>query len=546
MAVSRAALAAATTGCLLAAGFCVSGISQAWAQSATPGAQAPDAATGPEDNEVATTADAIQPFSMGASVALSELYDSNPEGVPNGPGDAITQGVLDAHIHDQTARFQGDLAYSLAGNYHASLADLNSIQNYLNAIGHAELWVDHLFLSARAYAWPTFLSRLGSLDAGNGTSSSANDRNAYGFIATPDLVFHFQDFARSDLSATQTGEFFSDLSGKLQGVVLPFTLPLSEQSTTVSEKLTGGEYFGRLAWVLSATATNSVQQGLHQLQRVAEADLEYHFDHDFGILANVGYRRYHSRPSLTHGLSGLIAMGGIDFNPSPNFHLVAKAGKQYNFTSYTGNLRWQFGAFTSLVGTLDDVIATPQDRLLLGLQGLGVNQGVFFVPPTPLPDQPPPPSGLPGPPPGAVNISGFNQLALDNTISRYRTATLGLVENLPRTTLALTAYGALRDYLLPVLSFSSRQTIYGGDFTGSYDLTRGFTATGSVDYSVAREFGGLDKIIMVSAGLNYAFSPSWSAFGRVSYLDRNSRNSIVFVNGSLNDVQAGAGLRYNF
>jgi predicted porin len=140
----------------------------------------------------------------------------------------------------------------------------------------------------------------------------------------------------------------------------------------------------------------------------------------------------------------------------------------------------------------------------------------------------------------------LGQLALDNAISRYRTATAGLVHNLPRTVLSLTFYGTVRDYLLPLPGFSSRQTIYGGDLAGTYDLTRGFTLAGSADYSVAREFGGLDKIGMLTASLNYTISPAWSAFGRLNYLERSSRESIAFTNGTLTDVQAGAGLRYTF
>jgi hypothetical protein len=560
MAVSRAALAAAT-GCMLVAGFSCLGISQALAQAASPDAQAPaDMNAAPEDNEVANTAEAIRPFAVGADASVSELYDSNPQGLLQGTSDAITQGQVDVHLHDQTERFQGDLAYTLAANYHATQSNLNSIQNYLNALGHAEIWPEHLFFSARAFAQPAFLSRLGSLDAGNGTSSTANDRNSYGYVAVPDLQFRFDDFAQSDLSARQTGEFFSSLSSQSQGNALSFFNPTGEQSTSVSEKLKSGDYFGRMEWVLTASGTNSGQLGLKQLQRLAEADLEYHFDHNFGILGTGGYRKYDTRPALTRGLSGPIGLGGIDYNPDPSFRLIAKAGVQYNFTSYMGSLNYQFTPLTDLVATLDDTIATPQDLMISGLQGLSVTPGgSFFVPPATLPGV----SALPGEPATSptptvpasptipasglpINIGQLGQLALDNAISRYRTATTGLVHTLPRTVVSLTFYGTVRDYLLPLPGFSSRQTIYGGDLNGSFDLTRDITLTAAADYSVAREFGGLDKIGVFSTSLNYTISPAWSAFGRLNFLERSSRESIAFANGTMTDVQAGAGLRYTF
>jgi hypothetical protein len=542
---------AALAGCLLAAGqafYAAPALAQLPAQGANPNAQgdASDTATNDETAADTTVAPAEErPFFMGAATSVSEIYDSNALGVAHGKSDTTTQGELDFNLHDQSARFQGDLSYSLTGNYHSDFHGLNGFQNYLNAISHAELWQDHLFLNARAFAYPTFLSRLGSLDAGNGVSASANTRNAYGYIVTPDFALRFDDFAQSDLTVFQSGEFFSDISNALIGTTLPFSGPSSAQTSTVREKLKGGDYFGRLEWVLDAFASNSSQRTFKQKQRSAEADLEYHLERYFGIIADMGYRHFTSKPALTRGVSGPIAMGGFSFDPSKDFSLVVKAGKQYQFTSYTGNLTYQITPITAFIATLDDVITTPQDRLLIGLTGLDSAQGTFFIPTTALPDQ----SQLPGLPAGSgqvINIAPLDGLALDNVISRYRTATAGLIHKMPRITYSLTAYGTLRDYLLPLPGLDERQTIYGADLSGTYDFSRELSATASADYSVAHEFGGIDKLMTFSTRLNYTFTSDWSAYFRTSYLHRNSAIVIAGAGGNLADLQFSLGLRYAF
>src|SRR5262249_50857357 len=158
-----------------------------------------------------------------------------------------------------------------------------------------------------------------------------------------------------------------------------------------------------------------------------------------------------------------------------------------------------------------------QDTLNINLQSLGVTSGgVFLIPPAAtLPDQPPL-TGVQPPQAQPIFIGPYGNLALDNDISRYRTATAGGNFKMPRTLFNFIVYGTVRDYLVPVAAASVRQTVYGVDLTGSYDLTRDVTLTGGGDYSVAQEFGGHDKIGTISAGVNYNISPSWMATGRVN------------------------------
>jgi len=537
----RGALAA-LTGCLLATGPFLF-VSPVAAQGVQDASQADDqAAPTPGQEERGAL---VQPFRLGGGAGLSEYYDSNPGGTAKGSSEAVTQGQVEFNAHDQTARFRGDVSYSLTGTFHPSNSALNSVQNYLNALGVAELLQDRLYLNARAFAWPTFLSRLGALDAGGGSSATANSRNAYGYTASPDLVFHFDDFARSDLSFTQSGEFFADQSGAATGNVLPITGPTSAQVSSLNEKLTGGEAFGHLEWTINGTATNSAQKNFHQRERSGELDFNYHIDRTFGIIGNVGYRRYVSTPSLTRGLSGVIAMGGFSFQPDESITFVAKAGKQYNFTSYAGSFSWQITGPSAFVATLDDVVATPQSRLLLGLGGLSTQGGFFQLPGVTLPDQAQL-TDLPPPGSGPVKVLPLDSLALDNAISRYRTLTANLIHKEARTTYVLTFYGTVRDYLLPLFALDTRQTIYGIGAGVDHHLMRDLTASAQLDYSVAHEFGGVDKIFSFNLRSDYYLSDAWSFYGSSNFIHRDARNSLAFVRGSVDDVQLGAGLHYRF
>src|SRR5581483_5844186 len=117
-----------------------------------------------------------------------------------------------------------------------------------------------------------------------------------------------------------------------------------------------------------------------------------------------------------------------------------------------------------------------------------------------------------------------------------------LIHKEARTNYVLTFYGAVRDYLLPVLALDTRQTVYGADVSVDHHLMRDLTATAQLDYSVAHEFGGLDKIFSFSVRADYHLSDAWSFYGSSSFIHRDARNALAVVPGSVDDVQIGAGL----
>src|SRR5688500_15404398 len=113
---------------------------------------------------------ALSGFTFTAGVELSETYTNNGLGVARSSGlnsgsDFITSLRLNLGVHDRTARFQGDLQYSLAGYAYARHSSLSRVSNYLNALGRAVLVPEHVLLDVRAFAAPILINSLGSLSA---------------------------------------------------------------------------------------------------------------------------------------------------------------------------------------------------------------------------------------------------------------------------------------------------------------------------------------------------------------------------------------------
>jgi uncharacterized protein (PEP-CTERM system associated) len=72
-------------------------------------------------------------------------------------------------------------------------------------------------------------------------------------------------------------------------------------------------------------------------------------------------------------LSGPTIQGGFDWRPSPAFSLNALYGKQLDNEAGEGNLRYDIGPRTSLVGTVSQRVETGQTSLLQTTGTLGFN-----------------------------------------------------------------------------------------------------------------------------------------------------------------------------
>jgi hypothetical protein len=500
-----------------------------------------------------------QRFSFDGAIELAEIYNSNIFGTGAPTSSALfgtttptksavaTEARLNLNLHDRTPRFQADISYSLVGDFYPQYSSLNSFQNYLNGLANAEIVPETLFFHATAFATPTFLTRLGVLYPTPGAASTLNSQNVYGYVLTPYFVNRFADIARSNFSVSRSEVAFGEFGGAAIGPAPPFGRPADTVSNSVSEQLTSLNFFNRLQWALLANGTDTTQGAFHFSQRLASADLNYAVTRQFTILSTFGYDKFKSSPMLTRDLSGLILFGGFHYAPSGAFQLTVKAGRQFNFPSYTGDLQYQITATSAFLASVSDTVTTPQQRLLGNLSGIGTTPlGTFFPVNSQLPDESLLPN-LPPPNPGVISPLPPGGLSLDNSFSRYRSAYASLIHKMPLTTYSVSFYGTVQDYLsVTNLPINPRQTVIGTNISASRSLRPDLSATISADYSGAREFDQLDKILVLSGSLNYTISPVWTTYLRASYLNRTAGASFFVPTNNLSDVIIAVGIRRSF
>jgi hypothetical protein len=315
----------------------------------------------------------------------------------------------------------------------------------------------------------------------------------------------------------------------------------------VTEQIKSLSFFNRLQWVILASENQTSEDPFSQSQQIASAEIDYSISREFTLLTNGGYEKYKSNPVLISNLDGLFGLAGFRYSPGQSFALTVKAGRQYNFPTYIGNLQYQITATSALLASATDTVTTPQQRLLGSLDNIGVTPGgAFYQGNTQLPDQ----NLLTDLPTGIgqlINPSPMDSLSLDNYVSRYRTGNISLVHRMPLTTYTLTAYGTIRDYLTTVFpDVDRRQTVLGGDLNVTQTLSRFLIASASLDYSNAHEFGGVDSLYSVTALANYNITQQWSAYARANYLLRQAHEPAGFGNGTLSDIQFAIGFQRAF
>ena len=273
-------------------------------------------------------------------------------------GDFITRLSLSFGAHDHTARFDGDFQYALTGSFYAEHSSYSFLSNYLNALGTAAIIPEHLIVRASAFAAPILVNGLGPL-AGAGRNSGIRD--TFGYSISPDLIFRFGNFARSDTIVTQSSVFFVTPGGPIIPVLVPgLTIPNQYVSYSATEQISSGPDFYRLNWLLAATGAESVQAGANFKQASGTGNVKYAVDREVTVTGTVGYQSFTSNQQLSHSLVGINAMGGVQITLSPRFQANVSAGRQFNFPSYIGDLSYQFGGFTRLVGSLTDTVNAQQ------------------------------------------------------------------------------------------------------------------------------------------------------------------------------------------
>ena len=531
-------------------------VSPANAPAPVPFALAPPPTTPAVDTVLATSATPAEPrFLLDGAIDLSEGYTTNAGGQQNGSRNpsSFTRGEADVGLHYKGPRLVADWNSSLSGYYYADAHDQNQLSNQLNLATKSVVVPDHLFFNANAFAAPISLSRVGSLSANQASVSNSNNRQSYGYVAEPIYTMRLGDYAVSQTSLSQNSLFVGQPFTASTGTVVPVAPDQTTRSTTVSEQISSSPYFGPLSWNLTGsyadtnqTAQDTTHTNQSQQQTKGIVDLTYAVDRSFAVLGTAGYNDFESSVPLTKNVSGPTALAGVRFTYGPTFNLVAQAGVSNNFPTYRGSLYWSVTPTFSINGSLTDSISTPQGDVLNNLATLAASaDGTFFnsqsfywqtqqqaLSPQFATVSPVPTLGL----------------ALDNSINRDRNAQLGFVHQDERTQYGVSFFGDVRDRLDVITDGSSpRSWLYGVRLNASRQFRHDLTGYSGVSYSVASEFGGQDRIITVSGGLNYAMAKDLDCYVTAQYLQRQSSGQIILTqNVPLSDLVTIVGIRRRF
>jgi len=488
-------------------------------------------------------------FLLNGAVDLAEGYTTNAEGSSGSSPDTFTRGSLALGLHYAGPRLQADLHYSLTGYYYDQFHNLNQLQNHLNLVAQSVLVPNHLFFNMNAFAAPAALSRIGPLSSGQASPSNTNNSNTYGYIAEPVYQMRLGDYAVSQTSLSESQVFFSQPLQSSTTSALPFVPAGNSTSTSAVERITSTPYFGRLAWDLTGSYTDTQQTSQTIQQSQGTVDIAYAFDRMIAVLATAGYGQFTASVPLTQNLSGPVALGGARLSYGPTFSLIAEAGVTNNFPTYLGSLKWNVTPRFDVVGSLKDAITTPQANIVNNLSTFALSPERFFYD-----SQPSQPTGGQALFPQLATVSPVPMLglALDNSINRDQSAHLAFLHHDERTGYGLTFFGDIRNQLnVTPETIQPNSWLYGVSLNATHQLRHDLTGYAGVSYSVASEFGGQDRIITVNAGLSYKLAKNLYSYLTASYLQRQSSGETLtnvpfFTNGPLTDFTTIIGIRRTF
>ena len=481
-------------------------------------------------------------------VDLAGGYSTDAEGFATGQAgsgpDTFFRGIAGLDGHYTSSRIKADFGYSLTGYYYDTFHDLNQLQQQLNLVTTTQLVPNHLFFNLNAFATPATLSRVGPLSATGVSPSNTNNSNVYGYIAEPVYQARLGEYATSQTSLSESQVIFSQpLSSSTGPAPLPFVPAGNTTLTSAAERIASTPYFGRLAWDLNGSYTDTQQTGETVKQIQGTTDLSYALDRMVAGLATVGYSQWGGSVPLIQDISGPIALGGVQLSYGPTFSLIAKAGVMNNFPNYQGSLKWDVTPRFDIVGSLTDGVTTTPSQILNNLSTLSVTPGGAFFNPQAIcqltPGQVLPTQLTPGQvlPPQTSSPVPSLCLPLNNAINRVQTAQIAFVHHDQRNTYSLSFFGNTQDLLsVNPASVQPNTWLYGASLNGTRQLRRDLTGYAGVSYSVASEFGGQDRVVTVNAGLNYNLAKHLDTYLTISYLDRQSSGQVFTTVPSVTNV----------
>jgi hypothetical protein len=271
------------------------------------------------------------------------------------------------------------------------------------------------------------------------------------------------------------------------------------------------------------------------------AELRYAVSYHFFFLATLGYDAITNTIPLNENVAGPIALGGFGMVVGKDFSMQIEAGEKYNKPSLSGYLHYNITPRSLVSAIVSDTVQTPEGQLLSNLSNLAANpdgsmgssQNVLGT----------------GSPPSlsSFNIQSQGNLAFDQNIARYQTATVSFAEDFERNHASASLFATRRTILSGLLVGPQKTDTLGGQVTLGRNLSRLLLGTIGGSYSIDNEFGPQTSTYGAQAQLSYQLSRQTSIYVNGQYAYRSTSASLLALSpfaGSVSDFRATIGLSH--
>jgi hypothetical protein len=479
------------------------------------------------------------PFQFGASADLSERYTTNALGSPPPTtADYDTHADISLNATEQSSNAHATFSYTGSVDYFAQTSARPVFYNYLSANGILSVIPDHFLLSAQIFAQPEYESGLGNVaPLGEVLPPNANGDfiNTYGFAIQPDLYFRLGDFLRSDLMPAYSGVYIDQPTGTVITLPAGTSVTQSENSKSLTEKITSGSDFTRLQWGAIASYDEIDQSGGGLIQQSATGQLSYAITQGFAVVGMGGYQSVTADAVLFKPSSGPVMMAGLNFD-LPTLTGQILAGEQYRSFSAVGHLLYQITPRMSLAAAASDSVTTPlggaQDQTTLlqsVITALGSGQVQF------------PTSGI------LTNGQIYN-VGLESEIARIRAATISYQYTIGDFAAGLTGFGTQQNALNPVGQGQNlNQQSVGLSPSIRYAFSPDVSVGGDMYYFDQTQLVGADNSLQFDIYGNYNLGQRITLYLQGTYFERLSNKALAAFSANGGDVSTTSillGIRY--
>lgn len=268
--------------------------------------------------------------------------------------DAVFNVSPGLNMRIESARVKGAVDYSWDYLYFVSDKSEESRHNLFGLID-AEVWEDHLTVSARASARQTFIDRGAGL-SNTIANRSANRRLVQNYTTSANLKGGLRDYADWKLSY-RYGLTLSP-ADNLDDETL--TVNFSDSEThEFSASLGSGYRFNNFEWRLAASRRD-VYRSLdvnNYLYENASAEIWYKFNRHISVVGEYGYSKNNFQ-SESLAADGTFWNAGFRWNPGPKLDLTLKRGKEGNRKTWYGRFQYFFGVRMDIAVSYTDTLSS--------------------------------------------------------------------------------------------------------------------------------------------------------------------------------------------